>query len=247
MISNKALATILVATNTIVTLSTPSGANGEIVNTPLDVNSTSYNFISTSAKDDLLTKVEEHVARKEEERIKAEKEAELERIRLEEERQKEIARVQSVTFNSNNLRTLSGVTTSELRHLLKGTSMESLAGAFVDAEKTYKINAFALCGLVAVESGWNTSARARGQNNLTGYAVYSDSSAGKTFSSPYECIMATARLLDKHYLNENGIYHNGYSTYSLNIKYSADEKWHSKINSIANDLLNDYRNNFNIY
>jgi beta-N-acetylglucosaminidase len=154
----------------------------------------------------------------------------------------EVRRKESVTFNSQDLRVLSNLTTQEMYDILP-EGMKELAPGFIDAEKVYKVNALGLAGLIALESGWNTSPRAVNQNNLTGYMVYNDNSVGKTFSSKYECIMTTAKLLDRDYLNNEGVWHNGVSMASINVKYSADDNWHIKINGIANDFLQTYRNN----
>lgn len=155
----------------------------------------------------------------------------------------ELERKKSVTFNSNDIRVLSNLNTNEIKKLLEGTNMEALAPAFIDAEKVYGINALALAGLVANESSWNTSRRALEQNNLTGYAVYSDSSNGKDFNSPYGCIMETARLLKQDYLSDEGKWHNGYSLQSINIMYSSDNNWYNTIENIADNLLDEYKEN----
>lgn len=160
---------------------------------------------------------------------------------LAEKRLVELNRKKSVTFDSNDIRVLSNLNTSEMEELLKGTDMEILAPAFIDAEKVYGINALALAGLVANESSWNTSRRALEQYNLTGYAVYSDETEGKDFDSPYSCIMETARLLNKDYLSDKGQWHKGYSLYSINAMYSSDNNWYNTVENIANNLLDEYK------
>lgn len=145
----------------------------------------------------------------------------------------------SVTFNDGDVRITSGATEYHLRKALSGTELYSLASAFVQAEKEYNINAYFIAGIVALESNWGRSERAmNGSNNLTGYAVYDDYSTGTYFSSKEECVLRTARLIAEDYINPNGIYHqNGYSTYHINIKYSADEDWCYKVSDIAYTLV----------
>lgn len=145
----------------------------------------------------------------------------------------------AVTFNSGDVRITSGATEYHLKKALLGTSLYSLAGAFVQAEQNYGINAYFLASIVALESGWGESERANnGSNNLTGYAVYSDHSPGKYFSSKEECVFETARLLTEDYLTPNGIYFSdGYSSYHVNIKYSEDTNWCNKVEDITYTLL----------
>lgn len=145
----------------------------------------------------------------------------------------------SVTFNPGDVRITSGATEYHLKKALLGTSLHSLAGAFVQAEREYGVNAYFLASIVALESGWGESARANnGSNNLTGYAVYSDHSEGTYFSSKEECIMATARLLKNDYLNPEGEHFGGgYTSYNINLKYSADTNWCNKVENITYTLL----------
>jgi beta-N-acetylglucosaminidase len=143
-------------------------------------------------------------------------------------------------FDSSNVTSTSNVNEFGLSLALKDTGLEGLESAFIKAEKEYGINAIFLTSLVAQESGWGNSNRAKTQNNLSGYAVYSDSAEGKTFSSKTESIMATARLLKDHYVGK-GLY----DISSINNKYSADDNWDRGIHSIASDLL--HKANLNNY
>lgn len=68
--------------------------------------------------------------------------------------------------------------------------------AFVDAENTYGVNGLAILGITQAESGLNTSSNAWSTNNPTsicknGKLVY--------YESPYESILATAKLLSKYH------------------------------------------------
>lgn len=141
-------------------------------------------------------------------------------------------------FNSQDVSVVSHVNVYQMKHALEGTELYSLANTFVEAEKTYSINAFFLAGLVAVESGWGTSARAINDNNMSGYAVYNDNSVGKKFVSKEASIMETARLIAEDYLPEGSKYHTGKSVYDINQLYSADSNWNLKISNIANELSN---------
>lgn len=122
---------------------------------------------------------------------------------------------------------------------LKGTELYDLIPHFIEAENTYGVNAFALIGLVANESGWGTSERAKRDNNLTGYAVYSSSSKGRKFKSKRESILETARLLKETYLTPGGECYNGVSLWNVNERYCVDVipyQWSDIINQIAHKL-----------
>lgn len=161
-------------------------------------------------------------------------------------------RKNNVTFNSNDLTEISGITGSELYNVLQGFSGGSLAEfawVIVDCETRYNVNAFFLTALIAHEGGWGKSARSNYQNNLTGYAVYSDTAAGTTFSSKEECIYKTAELIANQYLNQNGSYYNGVSLRAVNTRYclmkdrkTTDYGWSVSISSIANAFNQYYHN-----
>lgn len=122
---------------------------------------------------------------------------------------------------------------------MKGTGLEGLGSWYLKAEQTYGVNAIFLMALTAQESDWGTSHRARTQNNLSGYAVYSSGAEGVTFSSKGESIMETAKLIAENYINPDGAYYNGVSVASVNIRYCPDDggHWSSNIIEIAYDLV----------
>lgn len=146
-----------------------------------------------------------------------------------------------VSFNQSNLKSNSGVDAKRLNKVLEGTGLSGLGSVYVDAEKTYGVNAIFLTALTAQESGWGNSNRAKTQNNLSGYAVYSSSSAGKTFSSKSESIYATAKLLANEYLNTGGKCYKGIDIFAVNTSYcpTGNYDWANKITSIAHDLVQE--------
>ena len=135
-------------------------------------------------------------------------------------------------WNVNNVTSKSNVSVIGLKLALKDTNLKGHEQVFIEAEETFGINAIFLTSLVALESGWGTSARSKSQNNLTGFAVYNDVSRGASFRSWDDCILATARLLKEDYINNSLL-----SVYSINDKYSTSSSWKGKISSIANDLV----------
>lgn len=147
--------------------------------------------------------------------------------------------LEPVSFSSNNLLIASNATKNKLDKVLDGTGLEGLSQYYLEAEEIYSINSIFLVALTAEESGWGNSNRAKTQNNLSGYAVYSPSARGVTFNSKGESIMATAELLSRDYLNSNGKYYNGLSADSVNIRYCPDDdkKWSKNITQIANEIV----------
>ena len=144
-----------------------------------------------------------------------------------------------VHFNPDNITEPSGVSYEQLSYALKDTNLLDYIDSFLTVEKTYNINALAMIGIVANESAWLTSDRTLRQNNVTGYAVYSDSSKGASFLSIDECIIKTAELLSKDYLNPQGKYYQGLSVSNVNIMYSSDEKWDDTVSNIGSKLKNE--------
>lgn len=141
-----------------------------------------------------------------------------------------------IHFNPDNITEPSGVTYEQLSYALNNTKLLAYIDSFLSVEKHYNINALAMVGIVANESAWLTSDRTLRQNNVTGYAVYSDSSKGATFSSIDESILKTAELLSEEYIDTKGKHYNGLSISDINIMYSSDSKWSNTVSSIGNQL-----------
>lgn len=149
----------------------------------------------------------------------------------------------TIIFDASNLRILSGIEVYQMKEILKGTALYDYAEAYVIAEKSYNINAIALAAITAHESSWGESDRAKRTNNLTGYAVYTEASAGQSFSSPAMSIVKTAELLDKDYLRSSGKWYNGLSLENVNTSYcygsdnKPDYDWSKSITNIGKSLV----------
>ena len=148
-----------------------------------------------------------------------------------------------VVFNQHNVKIVSNATLEHMQRALSGTGLYQDCQSFIDAEKTYGVNAFFIAAIAAQESGWGTSERAIYQNNLTGHAVYNSGARGTYFNSRYESIMNTAELLKNEYLTPGGSCYNGNSIVDVNKKYcfledkiTIDYNWSLKIAEIAEDL-----------
>lgn len=157
-------------------------------------------------------------------------------------------RIMSVSYNRENVTSISHVTKSEMKEVLLNTtgakSMLHLSDTFVEAEEKYGVNAFFMAGIVALESGFATSRRAVEDNNLTGYEVYSDDSEGKLFPSQQESILQTARHLSENYLKKGAPYYKGLSVDAVQVNYCPDEdvdkNWEGKVNQLSSSFLNTY-------
>ena len=195
------------------------------------------------AYEDRLAQIEEE-KRLEEERIKREQEEQ----RLLEEQER--IRKENITVNLDGLLEKSNIRAEELYNTLMfmgKESMAEMAWAIVDAENETSINALFLAGVIAQESAWGTSDRARYQNNVTGYCVYSSQAKGRYFNSKYDCIMETARWLKAEYLSPDGNHFYGYTSYHVNIDYCLTEdgsatnfEWSKSINNIAKTIESYY-------
>lgn len=149
-----------------------------------------------------------------------------------------------VTFNPDDVTLPSNATVYHMQKALYNTELYDLSEAYVVCEREYGINAIALASLTIEETEWGTSQRAVRDNNMSGYAVYSDASKGVIFSSRSLSLIKTAELLRNDYLTEGAKYYNGLSIADVNTKYcygddgEPDYDWSKSITSIGNDLVN---------
>lgn len=177
-----------------------------------------------------------------EDELKAQEEARL--LEEQKRREQEIHRINNVKFNSYDISEISNITYEELYNVLSEShysNMLEFYTAYVDAEQTYGVNAFALIAISGLESGWNRSSRARnGRNNIVGMAVYDDNSYGTVYNSKYDCIMDLARQLKTYYLTVGAKYYNGLSTSKVNISYSASKDWYKQVDAIGDELVAIY-------
>ena len=177
---------------------------------------------------------EEARIKAEEERIKAEQEA----LRI-----AEINRKNSVSVDLDFVLTKSNLLASELYEVfmfLEKPEMANLADIIIEVEDRTGINAMVISGVIANESAWGTSTRAVRDGNYTGYGVFQDNSEGINHGSAYLNILNTFMDVRENYLTEGGTYHYGYSTYHINISYSADPMWRIIVNDIAKSIESIY-------
>lgn len=161
--------------------------------------------------------------------------------RLQNKREKE-TRGKTVVFNPQNVTEVSDITVKQLKDVLEGTKLAPFAATYVEIEKTYGINAIAMCAISALESGWGTSRRAIRDNNYTGFGVYSKEAVGINADSGEENLFMTAKHLRENYLTEGAVYYNGLSLQGINIKYCTGDTWADKVTDIGYRLMNRLEN-----
>lgn len=140
-------------------------------------------------------------------------------------------------FDPNNVSSVSNITVDDAKKMLGGTALYQEAESFVKAERLYDVNAVFLMGIAAHESAWGTSRRAREDNNLTGYGVYSDSSKGINKQTKEEGLLATAETLHERYLTKGGNYYEGTSITDVNKHYCVGDEWASAVANYAYQLM----------
>lgn len=151
----------------------------------------------------------------------------------------------------------SGLTLSDYKTVFsnnisdKNKIFEQNAQNFYNAEQKYKINGIFLAAVGIHESAWGTSTLAEDKNNLFGYAAYDRDpyNSAKTFENYENAINTVAQALSVKYLHvagtligdgltATGIYFNGTSIKSVNMRYASDENWADKVFTYMQYLYN---------
>ena len=141
-------------------------------------------------------------------------------------------------FDPKDVSSISNITVNDAKAMLSGTQLYQDAASFVKAERIYHVNAVFLMGIAAHESAWGTSRRAKEDNNLTGYGVYSDDAKGINKASREEGLLATANTLHERYLSKGGSYYEGTSAADINKHYCTDNEWASAVVIYSYQLMN---------
>ena len=122
-----------------------------------------------------------------------------------------------------DVRKKSNITEVQLNSKLKG-NLKGTAKYFLEAQRTYGINAVFLAAVAMHESGNGSSRAARTKNNFFGIM---EKKSLKKFSSPRDCIMYTARILTK----KNGYYFGSgrFTIKKIGKKYAACPAWSTRV------------------
>lgn len=142
----------------------------------------------------------------------------------------------------------SGLTLSDYKTVFtnnlsdKNKIFEQNAENFYKAEQTYKINGIFLASVGIHESAWGTSKIAMEKNNLFGYTAYDSDpyNSATTFENYESAINKVAEALSVRYLHvagtkindsltATGVYFNGTTVKSVNMRYASDQNWADKV------------------
>ena len=128
-----------------------------------------------------------------------------------------------------------GLSTEELASMLKG-ELKNHAGAFLQAEKDYEINALFLASIAALESGWGEHQFR--PNNIFGFM------SRKSFESVEHNIDFVSWWIRKHYLNKNGRYYRGGTIADIGKIWCPDGgEWVRLVTGIYGGLCNATKTN----
>lgn len=124
-------------------------------------------------------------------------------------------------------------------YLAAKTPLPDLGRAFMDAERTYGVNARFLLAAALHESGWGRSAIATRKHNLFGFNAY-DRDPGR-YASAYDTfaanVDAVARFIKESYLVPSGRWWGGQPTLrSMQRYWSSSGRWGAGVARIATSL-----------
>lgn len=138
---------------------------------------------------------------------------------------------------SSPIKSESGLTISDIAHLLEGTNMEGYEYLYYNAEKVHGINAYFMLAVSQLESGWGKSDAALNSNNLFG--IKTKKSTIKYFSSKDECCDYWVSLIERVYIGR------GLDTPETIGPVYCNARWSGTIVDYMNDLVwfvEEYRN-----
>jgi beta-N-acetylglucosaminidase len=149
-----------------------------------------------------------------------------------------LASIKQIDVTRLDLRKPSGLTGVQADHLLKGTGLEGLGNAFVEAEKKYQVNAYYLIAHAAWESGWGKSRISREKNNIFGFQAYDNSPyrSAKSFTTKEESIDVVTKYISEQYLSEDGKHYHGSDLKGMNVRYATDQNWNKGIAKVIKGL-----------
>lgn len=143
---------------------------------------------------------------------------------------------EKISFDMD-LRTKSKYTANDYNVMLNGTGLQGLGEEFKKCDER-GVNSLFVVALACHESAYGKSTLSQNKNNLFGFRAYDNNPyiSAKYFSSKEECIEYVSNYIYHNYLNEDGIYFNGYTIADINVKYATDNTWANKIYNIMKQL-----------
>lgn len=124
-------------------------------------------------------------------------------------------------------------------YLKSATSLPPLGSAFLEAERTYGVNARFLLAAALHKSGWGNSYIARTKHNLFGYKAYDHcpSTCAGSFESYAASIDGVAAFMKESYLARSGRWWGGAPTLrAMQKRWSSSGRWGESVSRVANSL-----------
>lgn len=120
-----------------------------------------------------------------------------------------------------------------------GSPLTGLGASFIDAQKTYGVDATYLVAHALFESAYGLSSIAQQDNNLFGYGAFTDNpgqDAG-VFPSDDYAIRFQAWEVRNNYLNPGSSNYGGEPTLTgMNVNYASDQNWASGVGSLMGQI-----------
>jgi len=136
---------------------------------------------------------------------------------------------------SFNLTQNSELTLEEIELLLgKFPNLLPISNKLYECQNEYNVNVHFVIALIRNESANGESSLTKSNNNIIGAKVGGNYMKFETLD---DCVDYLHRLLSEKYLNEDGVYFNGYTLSSVNKKYCGDQIWYDTISTI---MVSDY-------
>ncbi|WEG13294.1 PA14 domain-containing protein [Pullulanibacillus sp. KACC 23026] len=146
-------------------------------------------------------------------------------------------------YRTLDLKEPSNITASAIESFLTkyNSPLADDASAFIDAQKTYGINATYLVAHAILETGWGKSQIAEYKNNLYGYKAYDvcPFTCSMYFPSQADSINYVSYNVAKDYLSPSGSYYipeYGPNLIGMNTYYATGSTWYSSIASLMEEI-----------
>ncbi|MCL6548146.1 MAG: SH3 domain-containing protein [Alicyclobacillus sp.] len=149
-----------------------------------------------------------------------------------------LAGVYENPYRRLDLRTAADLTAKQIQAFLQANSPGSplipFASDYLEAQRTFGVNALYLVAHSVIESAWGLSRIAHDKNNLFGYAAYDQDpyDSATTFPSKRYAILYEAWFVRTHYLDPGGPYYHGPDLDGMNVNYATDPNWAESIAAV---------------
>lgn len=145
-------------------------------------------------------------------------------------------------YQTMNLETSSTLTATQINdflatHARADSVLQHTGDLFIEAEKTFGVNAQYLVAHAIIESAWGTSYFARNRDNLFGYEAYTTNpDAAATFRSIEYDINFEGWFVRNEYLSASGQWFNGPNLDGMNVDYATGAVWATSIARVMSEI-----------